>query len=506
MALKPAVCTQCGASIEVDDSMEAGICRHCGTAFITEKVIANYTNNYSTVHNITNNVTKIINGGKDSDDAEDFFNRGLTNLKLKKNWDAEDNFIKAIKFSPEVAKYYFYKYIANGYDRRAFVGTDAESFFTLATEQEKQDFGKEYGIDLTDLNTAVYSSCKRACIEKNFNIGQLEYIVNDKFIDFRSESYVQLCNDYCERQIEIYNQDKSYKELENLTSLKKFFVKGENEEVNAKLDELTNKINDIAVKGYCKKIGNTLYLLNHDYIPKEYRNNDTFKIDDPSINNIVFGAFYISINNFILTKNIQAINSFVYNLFKDGYKLENISYSQDNAPIHTKYLTIEEDCDEQTAFNATENILANCVIVPATFKKAEFKFKYATYWAEAQLYLKILGKDTKVNSYVRKKANYGYDKIHLGYVKNGKLYLPTNYNNVCCYYDKIDNEFCRFIKDYEPEVLENYTKTGEHSKKRYNQELDKQDKIKRLFIVGAIGLGIIAFIAFIVVSVITESR
>lgn len=49
MGLVPAICTQCGANIEVDDTKEAGICKHCGTAFITEKAISNY--------NITNNIS-----------------------------------------------------------------------------------------------------------------------------------------------------------------------------------------------------------------------------------------------------------------------------------------------------------------------------------------------------------------------------------------------------------------------------------------------------------------
>lgn len=37
MALVPAICTQCGAQIEVDNTHEAGICKHCGTAFVIEK-------------------------------------------------------------------------------------------------------------------------------------------------------------------------------------------------------------------------------------------------------------------------------------------------------------------------------------------------------------------------------------------------------------------------------------------------------------------------------------
>lgn len=50
MPLVAAKCTQCGANIEVDDSKEAGICKYCGTAFITEKAITNY-NTYVTNNN-----------------------------------------------------------------------------------------------------------------------------------------------------------------------------------------------------------------------------------------------------------------------------------------------------------------------------------------------------------------------------------------------------------------------------------------------------------------------
>jgi len=50
MAIVPARCTQCGGNIQIDASKEAGICPHCGTAFITEKVINNY-NSYVTNQN-----------------------------------------------------------------------------------------------------------------------------------------------------------------------------------------------------------------------------------------------------------------------------------------------------------------------------------------------------------------------------------------------------------------------------------------------------------------------
>lgn len=49
MALQAAICTQCGAQIQVDESKEAGICPNCGTAFITEKVIHQFVtqNNFA---------------------------------------------------------------------------------------------------------------------------------------------------------------------------------------------------------------------------------------------------------------------------------------------------------------------------------------------------------------------------------------------------------------------------------------------------------------------------
>lgn len=52
MGLVAAKCTQCGSNIEVDESKEAGICPHCGTAFITEKAVHNY---YNTVNNTYQN-------------------------------------------------------------------------------------------------------------------------------------------------------------------------------------------------------------------------------------------------------------------------------------------------------------------------------------------------------------------------------------------------------------------------------------------------------------------
>lgn len=45
MALKAAKCSECGASLKVDESREFGYCTRCGTKYITEKIISNTITN-----------------------------------------------------------------------------------------------------------------------------------------------------------------------------------------------------------------------------------------------------------------------------------------------------------------------------------------------------------------------------------------------------------------------------------------------------------------------------
>lgn len=62
MPLVPAICTQCGAQIEVDDTHEAGVCKHCGTAFITEKAINKYTTYITNNNNFAGANINIVGG------------------------------------------------------------------------------------------------------------------------------------------------------------------------------------------------------------------------------------------------------------------------------------------------------------------------------------------------------------------------------------------------------------------------------------------------------------
>ena len=62
MAIVPAKCTQCGATIEVDNTLEASVCKYCGSAFVVEKAITNHTNSFTNNINANNvNVYNIVN-------------------------------------------------------------------------------------------------------------------------------------------------------------------------------------------------------------------------------------------------------------------------------------------------------------------------------------------------------------------------------------------------------------------------------------------------------------
>ena len=58
MPLVPAICTQCGAALQVESTADASICQHCGTPFITEKAI----NNYNVTNNISAGVVNVYGG------------------------------------------------------------------------------------------------------------------------------------------------------------------------------------------------------------------------------------------------------------------------------------------------------------------------------------------------------------------------------------------------------------------------------------------------------------
>ena len=101
MGFVAAKCTECGANIEVDDTKEAGMCKYCGTAFVTEKAINNY-NTYIT-NNFNGANINIIAGNTDN------------LIKMAENAESAGN-------SKEANEYYSKVLELEPYNRKALIG------------------------------------------------------------------------------------------------------------------------------------------------------------------------------------------------------------------------------------------------------------------------------------------------------------------------------------------------------------------------------------------------
>lgn len=97
MPLVPAICTQCGARLEVDPNCEAAICKYCNTPFITEKAINNYNTTYVT--NIGHLHADVVHINDDSS-RDSRVKSGETFLKFNDYTSAEEVFGKLTKDCP----------------------------------------------------------------------------------------------------------------------------------------------------------------------------------------------------------------------------------------------------------------------------------------------------------------------------------------------------------------------------------------------------------------------
>ncbi|EHI59943.1 MAG: CFI-box-CTERM domain-containing protein [Hungatella hathewayi] len=104
MGLVAAKCTQCGANIEVDETKEAGICKYCGTAFITEKAITNY-NTYVTNNNNFVGANISVVGG----DTENLLALAKNALSVNNQTDALKYCEKALEINAKLSDAWFVK-------------------------------------------------------------------------------------------------------------------------------------------------------------------------------------------------------------------------------------------------------------------------------------------------------------------------------------------------------------------------------------------------------------
>lgn len=322
--MKPAICTQCGGRIEVDETKEAGICAHCGTAFITEKVINNYTTNFNTVHNVTENITKIIYGNE-KDEGDDFYKRGLTLLKQEEWYKAEQAFEKAIELSPEKINYRFYLTVAQTenfsnlfmlYQEKGYiVGTYAHTvqdknllkFFKFATKEEKEQFSKEYGFDFSN--------------DKDFTVSVVKRLIEGE-LDKKIDDFIWLL-------LENVDDESAKKMAKNIYD---FITDGE--KTGGYFDDYLDWAIDILPKEKVSSVQNvvkngTFIIRNVDALPA---NNGVFSVPTPTVTKIELALDSLAtkmqkkFKKFLVTKNIKwaQLNTFEIIEFEEGYNENNM--------------------------------------------------------------------------------------------------------------------------------------------------------------------------------------
>ena len=309
MALVPAVCTQCGAAIEVDNSKEAGICKHCGTAFITEKAINNYVTN--NVNNITNNVTKIIYG-KEKDEGEDFYNRALTYIKVDDINSAKKELEQAIKVQPERALYrihLFFLKTKNLEDHFAMDNLDTKQLYVDATktidEKDAKTIREQFGLDFTTKESAITSLFEKflpefeSLVDKkllpSFIIDEIKKIDNDN--SYKQDILEKIKNKALETITDMSSKTYRFYEKNNLIMFLKDLLPQNDIEDCIKTLNTTYKYQTL----YNNTIsGNSLDIRHPEFLP------DDLCIDNERINEISFNKDKV-LNSFTLTPFIVSI-------------------------------------------------------------------------------------------------------------------------------------------------------------------------------------------------------
>ena len=104
MPLVAAKCTQCGANIEVDETKEAGICKYCGTAFITEKAINNYNTYITNNNNFVGANINVVGG-----DVDNLIELAKNALEINNEKDTLKYCEKALEINVKSAEAWFIK-------------------------------------------------------------------------------------------------------------------------------------------------------------------------------------------------------------------------------------------------------------------------------------------------------------------------------------------------------------------------------------------------------------
>lgn len=129
--MTPAICTQCGASVEVDAQQEAAVCRYCGTPFIIRKAINNYNIQNATVKHV-DSINIVQTGAVES--VLNFADKQIARKADEKKRIAEEARIEREKSDASFKKYWWV-YVA-------VVGVIFLVFAILGVNESKDSVGK----------------------------------------------------------------------------------------------------------------------------------------------------------------------------------------------------------------------------------------------------------------------------------------------------------------------------------------------------------------------------
>lgn len=93
MSLTPAICSRCGAVLQVNSNDEATICSYCNTPFITEKAINQY----------------IVINGNQTKTAKDYFKKAISYYKIGEKEKGTQELIEAQRLDPNNGEILFYR-------------------------------------------------------------------------------------------------------------------------------------------------------------------------------------------------------------------------------------------------------------------------------------------------------------------------------------------------------------------------------------------------------------
>lgn len=160
MPIVVAKCTQCGANLKVDNSLEAAVCSYCNAAYIVEKAINNYNETNYNYTNISNSVINII--GQEND-IERLLKNVSTFVKIGKSIEAKHLLADIINNFPD--DYRAWLYLARIEEKSILELIKNENYkiaLTLAHENGIEEILSQDEINTIDNATKLkcpYCSC-----------------------------------------------------------------------------------------------------------------------------------------------------------------------------------------------------------------------------------------------------------------------------------------------------------------------------------------------------------